>query len=404
MPKTSVDEKPPWQLSTASLFEIVPLWRVATVHTHELCGIQALCLVPLLRAIAQGLTLFQQEFNRGAMRFVSRRAFLNQVGIVSAASFMPLGASGAGRKNWRAAIIGATGHGDYGHALDTAFEGVEGVQVVAVADPNPAGRARAAERSKALQQYADYRQMLAREKPGLVVIAPRWSEQHFAMAMAALENGAHVLTEKPFTVSLAESDKLLSFANRKNLKISVAHQMRLAPNIVHLRRAFADGFIGELLQIRAWGKQDSRAGGEDMLVLGTHIFDMMRLFAGEAISCTSQVFARSRPITREDAVNATEGIGPVAGDEIEGQFQFERGVTASFASRGRLRETLGPWAVELWCSKGAVRILMDIDPIVLQRRRQAPSPLSVVDEWTHLPGDPTITLSADQRGFGPANN
>ena len=43
--------------------------------------------------------------------------------------------------------------------------------------------------------------------PGLVVVAPRWSEGHFEMAMAALHSGAHVLTEKPFTVTLAQADE-----------------------------------------------------------------------------------------------------------------------------------------------------------------------------------------------------
>lgn len=71
-----------------------------------------------------------------------------------------------------AAIIGHTGKGNYGHSLELIFNDRENIQVVAVADPNPTGRAKAAAQCKALRQYANYREMLEKEKPSLVCIAP----------------------------------------------------------------------------------------------------------------------------------------------------------------------------------------------------------------------------------------
>src|SRR5205085_4746722 len=182
-------------------------------------------------------------------------------------------------------IIGHTGKGDYGHGLDVIFNGRGNIEVVAVADPVPAGRAAAAARSKALRQYEDYRLMLEKEKPRLVCIAPRWTNQHHAMALAALGIGAHLYMEKPFTQTLAEADEVLAEADRAGLRIAVAHQMRLAPGILQLKKKIDEGLLGELAQIRAYGKQDHRAGGEDMLVLGTHLFDLIRFFAGNASWC-----------------------------------------------------------------------------------------------------------------------
>jgi hypothetical protein len=49
---------------------------------------------------------------------------------------------------YKAAIIGRTGGGDYGHGFDTIFEGIENVSVEAIADENEAGLAKAAQRSK----------------------------------------------------------------------------------------------------------------------------------------------------------------------------------------------------------------------------------------------------------------
>src|SRR5690349_18114136 len=110
---------------------------------------------------------------------------------------------------FRAAIIGHTGYGNYGHSHDLIFNGREDVNLIAVADADAAGRSQATARSHALRSYADYRQMLEKEKPNLVCIAPRWTDEHHAMAKAALQAGAHLYVEKPFTQTLAEADELL---------------------------------------------------------------------------------------------------------------------------------------------------------------------------------------------------
>lgn len=339
------------------------------------------------------------------MKSLPRRHFLQQASFLSAGLAWPGIHARADEPapRWRAAIIGCTRCGDYGHGLDVAFQEMATVKVVAVADPDGSGRARAAARSGAARQYADYRAMLAKERPDLVVIAPRWSEEHHAMAMAALESGAHILSEKPLTTTLAEADEILDLARRLRRKVAVAHQMRLSPNVVRLRAAVRDGLIGDVVHIRTWGKQDARAGGEDMLVLGTHLFDMLRFFVGDAAWCGAQVLHQGQPITRAHGRAATEKIGLIAGDEIEAQFGFEGGVTASFTSRARLRETLGPWAVELLGSRGAMRIQMDIDPSVWQRRREPITPAGVQDRWLPWTGDPPLESRPEQRGFGPAN-
>src|SRR5881394_1033376 len=185
-------------------------------------------------------------------------------------------------KIYTAAVIGHTGHGDYGHSVDQIFTNRDDVQLLAVADPVAEGRAKAMQRSKALRQYENYREMLTKEKPQLVAIAPRWTDQRREMCLAAIEAGAHLYTEKPFATDLVEADDILTAAAKTRRKIAVSHQMRLAPAILHLKKLIDDGLIGDLLQIDAWGKQDNRAGGEDMMVLGTHLFDLMRFFAGNA--------------------------------------------------------------------------------------------------------------------------
>lgn len=337
---------------------------------------------------------------------LTRRQFFAQALSLAAAANLPLATAespGPAQQKFRAAIIGDTGHGDYGHGLDLIFNGRENVTVVAVADPTEAGRDKAATRAHAPLRYADYRKMLQQEKPQLVAVAPRWTDQHHAMALAALRAGAHVFLEKPITRTLAEADELLAVANRSGLKIAVAHQMRLTPNILFLKKSLDHGFMGELLEIRAHGKQDQRAGGEDLIVLGVHLFDLMRLFAGDPLWCAGRVLQKGHDITFADAHPATENIGLIAGDDIFAQFAFPKGVHATFTSRAANRQAAGPWGLELIGTKGAVKILADIFPRIYALKSGAWSPNGKTDEWRPLEADPTLQIPQQERGFDTAN-
>ena len=283
------------------------------------------------------------------------------------------------------------------------FNGRENITVVAIANPEPAGRAQAAARAHALRSYADYHQMLEKEKPDLVCIAPRCTDEHHAMALAALRVGAHVYLEKPITQTLAEADELLALADQAGLRIVVAHQMRLAPNILALKAAIEDGLLGELLEIRSHGKQDQRAGGEDWVVLGVHLFDLMRFFAGDPLWCAARISQAGHEIAPEDAHPATENIGPVAGDEIEAEFAFAKGVYATFVSRAKNQERAGRWGMELVGSKSSVKILMEIVPRIYALRDGSWTAQGKTSEWHPWTQDPTLNWAESERGFARAN-
>ena len=309
---------------------------------------------------------------------------------------LPLLLHAQGEKRYKAAIIGHTGKGDYGHGLDVVFNGHPRIDVVAFADPKP-------KENKAPRHYADYREMLEKEKPELVSVAPRWTDEHFDMCMAALKAGAHLFVEKPFTKTLDEADTILALAKEKKRKIAVAHQMRIAPSIQHLKTELDSGLIGELLEIRAHGKQDARAGGEDMIVLGTHLFDLMRLFAGDPRWCTAQILHNGEEVGRSHIRNASEGIGPIIGNDITAQFAFGNGIVGSFTSRGKNRQTSGHWGLHLIGSKGVVRVTADVFPTVWLLKSGDFSDSGKTDQWQRLPSDPTVNWTKERKSFGGAN-
>lgn len=284
----------------------------------------------------------------------------------------------------KAAVIGHTGRGDYGHGLESIFRNQPGIELVAIADPDATGRTQMASKIGAPNAYADYREMLERHKPHLVSLAMRHADQHHAIALAAVRSGAHVFCEKPFTTTPVEADEVLKEAGPRKLKIAVAHTMRMTPSVLALRTAIARGLLGDIVELHAHGKQDARAGGEDMMVLGTHLFDLMRLFLGDPVSCSAEVLAQGRRITKNDARLVKDSVGWVAGDQISAHFLFPNGVNASFTSASKLRETVGHWGLELHGSRGVARINCDLEPNVFVRKQGAWSNAGRSDNWTPL--------------------
>ncbi|HEX5442431.1 MAG TPA: Gfo/Idh/MocA family oxidoreductase, partial [Pirellulales bacterium] len=80
--------------------------------------------------------------------------------------------------SYRIGVIGRTGRGDYGHAMDEAFWHLPNCQIVAVSDDDKTGLAATAKKLNVDRTFTDYRQMLDQARPDIVVIGQRWLDQH----------------------------------------------------------------------------------------------------------------------------------------------------------------------------------------------------------------------------------
>jgi predicted dehydrogenase len=257
----------------------------------------------------------------------------------------------------RAAAIGSTGRGGFGHGHDVVFRGLEGVAFVALADDDPAGREAAARNAGISRTYADYRDMLAKEKPDLVSIGPRWVDQRVAMVTAAAQAGCHVYCEKPLAGCAADADAILEACRRAGVRIAVAHQLRGMPPVQKSLADLRAGKFGKLVRVHARGKEDHRGGGEDLIVLGTHLMDLMTLFAGPPRWVSGHVAVGERLATRDDRRPATEPVGPIAGNNLSATFGFDNGVIGTFHSRAKLvRPGRSPYGIFLECEDATVCI------------------------------------------------
>ena len=75
------------------------------------------------------------------------------------------------------------------------------------------------------------------------------AETHFEIAKKCLENGKHVLVEKPITLFSEEAEELHNLSQERNLKLMVVHVLRLHPAILRIKEGIEKGEIGNLQYI-----------------------------------------------------------------------------------------------------------------------------------------------------------
>lgn len=74
-------------------------------------------------------------------------------------------------------------------------------------------------------------------------------EVHMEQAIAALENGKHVLVEKPLALTLQDCDRIIAASDRADGHLIVGHTHSFDPNIAHIRKRIMSGELGRLAMI-----------------------------------------------------------------------------------------------------------------------------------------------------------
>jgi len=119
----------------------------------------------------------------------------------------------------KAAVIGA---GAFGRHHASKYRGIEGVELIGIADPCPEVR-KASLANHGVQAVADWRELLG--KVDLVSVCSP-AVTHAAIVRAFLNSGANVLVEKPIATSLEEADALIALAHNTGRVLTVGHQER----------------------------------------------------------------------------------------------------------------------------------------------------------------------------------
>ena len=261
---------------------------------------------------------------------------------------------GASTPRYRVGVIGDSRRGGFGHGIGDVWPVFPQTEVVAVADPDPDGRERARERTGAQKAFADYRELLASVKPDIVSICPRHTDQRAEMVTAAAQAGCHMYLEKPFAGTLEDADRMIEAIGKTGVKVQIAHQMRRSPYTLKALELVEDGEIGEIHEVRGRGKEDHRAGGEDMVVLGSHIFDMTRAFLGNPLWVLAEVTSGGKPLSFDHLREPTEPVGPVAGRQVSAMFSFGEGRHAYFGTKQSSQTHPWRFGTHIYGAKGRI--------------------------------------------------
>lgn len=121
-------------------------------------------------------------------------------------------------------------------------------ELVAIADVRPERLEIAAKHFGIATTYTDFREMLAREQLDGVTVAV-WHAAHYEVAKACLEQGLHMVLEKPMVLTAKHAKELVDLARAKNLQIVMSYPWIYLPQSAHVRERIKSGRLGEIRYI-----------------------------------------------------------------------------------------------------------------------------------------------------------
>ncbi len=184
---------------------------------------------------------------------MNRRTFLHSslaAGSLAAFPFHIRAADKAGRK-YRTALIGAGWWGGniVGEAMASGACEIVGVCDVDQRALDPSVEKITKSSGDQPRKYRDYRELLAKEKPEIVIVATpdHW---HAHPTIAAVKAGAHVYVEKPTAHTIAESRAMVNAARKFGRVVQVGTHRRMTPHLIAARELIRSGKAGTVGMIR----------------------------------------------------------------------------------------------------------------------------------------------------------
>lgn len=116
-------------------------------------------------------------------------------------------------------------------------------KIVGVCDKEILMAKQLSERFNVENYYNDAHEMLTDAKPDIVhIVTP--AHYHYDIAKQCMEAGCHLYVEKPFTLYTTEAEDLLNLAEKKNVKITVGHNLQFTHAAKRMRNLVHNGYLG----------------------------------------------------------------------------------------------------------------------------------------------------------------
>ncbi|MFO0576626.1 MAG: Gfo/Idh/MocA family oxidoreductase [Polyangia bacterium] len=150
----------------------------------------------------------------------------------------------------RVAVVGA---GSWGINHVRSFARLPGCELVAVCDPDPKNRARAANLAPGAALSDRYEALLdGHGGPGFdAVVLATPAVLHAEQAIQALERGKHVLVEKPMALTARDAERVYKAAEAAGRVFMVGHLMLYHAAVQRLRDMIVAGDVGQVYYLYA---------------------------------------------------------------------------------------------------------------------------------------------------------
>ncbi len=123
----------------------------------------------------------------------------------------------------------------------------------------------------------------------VIITAP--NDVHYSLAKRALENGKHVIVEKPFVTRVADGEELIALAEDKGLLLSVFHNRRWDGDLLTVKKLIDEGRLGEVKlfeshfdryrpEVRQRWREMAQDGGGILFDLAPHLLDQALMLFG----------------------------------------------------------------------------------------------------------------------------
>lgn len=207
--------------------------------------------------------------------------------------------------------IGFIGTGFARSVQMPAFAACEGATLVSIASGSAENAAKAARDFGVGHYTGDWRETVAHPDVDLVCVTTP-PNLHKEMVLAAIENGKHVLAEKPMAMNVAEAEDMKAAADRAGVLALIDHELRFQPERQKAFSMIREGAIGKIRHAKynfrapargnanlPWNWwSDIEAGGGALGAINSHIIDSFNWFLGTEISsvfCQLQSHIKQRP-------------------------------------------------------------------------------------------------------------
>ena len=203
-------------------------------------------------------------------------------------------------KKMRVAVIGYGGMGGW-HVKKLAESDV--AEVAGLYDIDPAACERAISRD--IHVYASPEDVWADETVELVTIATP-NDVHEEIAIAAMNAGKNVISEKPVTMTLESLERMIEASERNGVRFSVHQNRRWDEDFLAVKELCHSGELGEVISIesRVHGSRGipgdwrgmKRCGGGMLYDWGIHLIDQIHMIFGfnpKRVSCICDYITNS---------------------------------------------------------------------------------------------------------------